>query len=225
MIVRVGQERTPIVVIDDFYPDPERLFQYGAQLDRYASRSDDSYPGCHAKSVEAYQRFLTLVAHGEIADVFSSTQAAVVSTTSRFSRVTTPESQLSVLQSLPHVDALIDTQVAVVHYLCKTEHGGTGFYRHQETGFERLNSTRLPQYQRSLKRAVMQGRIAGGRYLRGSGQGFEQIHAIEAVWNRAIFYPSNLLHSGQIDPERDIAKSSEVGRLTLTSQINFDASN
>ncbi len=213
----IGQNQTPVVVVDQFYPNVDRLVAFGARLEQYASDPDDNYPGAHADSPAGYSAFLCHAFQGRIAETYGLTDT--LTATSRFSRVTTQECDLSLLQSLPHVDAFDGHKIAVVHYLCSEMHGGTGFYRNEETGFENITLDHAAQYQRSIKRAAIQGRINGGAYLRGSGQGFEKIHEVQATWNRAVFYPSNLLHAGQINPATDVAGADDIGRLTLTSQI------
>jgi Family of unknown function (DUF6445) len=56
-------------------------------------------------------------------------------------------------------------------------------------------------------------------YMHGANQYFDQIANIGAVFNRLIIYPSNILHSGNINPDCILDADPRKGRLTLNTFI------
>ena len=50
---------------------------------------------------------------------------------------------------------------------------------------------------------------------------FEQIASLEAKPNRLIVYPSNALHSGNINPDLGLSSNPSTGRLTISSFLAF----
>ena len=122
---------------------------------------------------------------------------------------------------LPHFDTTHDNQIAVVHYLSSAEHGGTSFYQHRSSKFETITEQRLVSYGRQLKKEAMANQIhKAPSYMNGSNAMFERIHAVEAKINRAVIYPSNLLHSGDINPLHGLSSKPLNGRLTIGSLIS-----
>ena len=62
------------------------------------------------------------------------------------------------------------------------------------------------------------------RYCRGSDAHFELIHQVDYRPDRLLIYPGNLLHSGLIEPDRDLSADPARGRLTANLFLDFDAS-
>ena len=101
-------------------------------------------------------------------------------------------------------------------------HGGTAFYRHQYTGFERIDAARLPSYATLLKQQAMAARLhENPSYISGDTELFQQIAKVEARVNRAIIYPGNLLHSGDIRQIGANAADPAHGRLTISSFLQL----
>ena len=57
------------------------------------------------------------------------------------------------------------------------------------------------------------------RYMSASTNMFEQLYSVEALMNRAIIYPSNLLHSGNVNAALGLSSVPKKGRLTIGSFI------
>jgi hypothetical protein len=55
--------------------------------------------------------------------------------------------------------------------------------------------------------------------MRGSNALFEQLHSVDACMNRAVIYPSRILHSGDVNPLLGLSSDPKVGRLTIGSVI------
>ena len=150
--------------------------------------------------------------------VENATQAKTV--TSALAIADTPVQKLRPMQMVPHLDTPHNNQFAVVHYLCSAEHGGTSFYRHRKTSYEVITQARLFNYGTQLKKEAIASKLhESPRYMNGSDHMFEQIHLVEAKFNRAIIYPSNLLHSGNINLDMGLPGDPKVGRLTVGSFI------
>jgi hypothetical protein len=133
---------------------------------------------------------------------------------------TLPAEAANLAQRLPHIDTTQPSQLAILHYLCGPEHGGTAFYRHRATGFEAIDPNRGPAYFTALR-----GEIAGedgpDGYIVGSGDLFEQTAAVTPVFNRVIVYASNLLHAGVL-PARPLSLDPRLGRLTANTFFRFE---
>jgi hypothetical protein len=135
---------------------------------------------------------------------------------------TTPATQIRPIQMLPHIDATTPQQLAMVHYLCGPEQGGTSFYRHRETGFERIRAERLTGYSATLKAEAQAAQLhLQPGYIDGDTSLFQRIYQVDAKANRAIIYPGNLLHSGDIRPENGLSAEPRQGRLTISSFLQL----
>lgn len=227
-LLHVGHERTPILIIDDLVENPVKLIASATQLadknQPFHRQKSDYYPGIRKKAPQNYQGFLCqhlfqlLQSSSFLAGYGEQEFIGLDVIMSAFSIATTKPEALRPIQMLPHFDTLAAKQLAMVHYLCHESHGGTSIYRHKETGFERLTEQRHAQYRHILKRqAISENLHLNPKYIEGDTVLFERIFSVEAKMNRAIIYPSNVLHSGNIRPKLGLCSSPESGRLTLSS--------
>jgi hypothetical protein len=132
-----------------------------------------------------------------------------------YSVTTSNEADLLPIQCIPHFDQTNPNQWAGVHYLFEQNHGGTGFFRHKRSKFESVSQSRLKPYQRMLDDDAHIHGIPSRNYIQGSNELFEMIEHISAKFNRAIFYPANVLHTGLINPE--LIALGHLPRLTINS--------
>jgi hypothetical protein len=139
-----------------------------------------------------------------------------------FSLITIPEHQLSPAQCVPHYDSTGPWYLAILHYLNPGEFCATGLFRHRPTGFERISAERLDEFHRSSEAFVREHGDPPQKYINGSTEHFELYHQIEYRPNRLVAYPGNLLHSGLVDPERDIVADPRSGRLTANIFVDFE---
>ncbi|PCD04085.1 hypothetical protein COC42_07215 [Sphingomonas spermidinifaciens] len=214
---RIGREREPIAIADDFHPEPAAL-RTSAHAARFAP-ADRHYPGVRAPlGPETLLPVRELIA-AIFAELFGRRQTADVLDIG-FSIVATPPARLSLVQRLPHVDAVEPGRIAMVLYLFDEAEGGTAFYRHRATGFETLDPERSPAYFEALKVEV--ARDAPPAAYPGSLPQYEVVDRVPARFNRAVFYRSRLLHSGIVTPATPLVADPRAGRLTITGF--FDAS-
>lgn len=216
----IGAEQTPLLIIDDLLTDSNWLQQQALAGD-YQADSANFYPGIRCQTPALYQQLLPALLP-LLQRVYAPQVQQLRLLTSAFSLASTPAAQLKPIQMLPHFDTVEPLQLAMVHYLCDEFHGGTAFYRHQQTGFERIDAARLPSYATLLKQQAMAARLhENPRYIRGDTELFQQIAKVEARVNRAIIYPGNLLHSGDIRQVGAKAADPAYGRLTISSFLQL----
>ena len=220
-VLFVGQESTPIIILDNFISEPETLISLACDENPYQAQASDFYPGVRKASPMDYselicrQLFCLLKKTYQLKDV-----TAAKTILSAFSISTTPPNQLRPIQMLPHFDTAENNQFALVHYLCGAEHGGTSFYRHKKTSYERISEARFSTYTALLKQQAKAEKLhLNPSYIANDSSLFERIHVIEACKNRVVIYPSNLLHSGNIQPQQGLSAEPRKGRLTISSFI------
>ncbi|MGL6159933.1 DUF6445 family protein [Microbulbifer sp.] len=220
-VASLGGERRPLLVIDGLAAEPESLVEFAAGAPPFRARGGDYYPGVRKPLPQAYAEKLCEALDQVLREVFELPPGARAQPLlCALSIATTPPQQLRPIQRLPHFDTSDPNQLAVVHYLCPPQFGGTAFYRHRASGFEFIDSERLHGYAAQLKGQVMASPPAPG-YLDGDSELFEQIACIDARFNRALIYRGNQLHSGNIDPHCGLSADPRTGRLTATSFIRY----
>jgi len=219
----VGLETTPIIVIDNFVTEPDKLISLACDDKPFQTQPTDFYPGIR-KPVSAHYGVLICSQLFELLKNTYQLKGATAAKTilSAFSITTTPVDKLRPIQMLPHFDTTENNQFALVHYLCNGEHGGTGFFRHNATEYERITQPRFPQYVKLLKQqAKAENLHLKPAFITNDSSLFDRIHLVAAQSNRVVIYPSNLLHSGNIQPQQGLSKDPRKGRLTISSFISI----
>ena len=219
----IGRENIPLLIIDDFFENHHELIQNAGDGSLFVTDAKNFYPGKRKIAPTRYAEqicssylplFSSYFSNGQVQNAKSITSALAISDQK-------PQ-HLRPMQMLPHFDTTNINQLAVVHYLCDTEHGGTSFYRHRSSLFEAITAERLVGYAKQLKKEAMANQIhLTPCYMKGSNNMFEQIFSVEAKMNRAIIYPSNALHSGNINPALGLSSEPRKGRLTIGSFIEL----
>ncbi len=211
-----------MVVADRVLDNCGELEQYAAQHCEFHSVASDSYPGVKASAPEELSQTLLDTVMPELRSAYQIPDYLHPHCIEQsFSLVATPPEELHTLQRLPHFDSNQPRFFALLLYMSKRVFGGTGFFRHRPTGFERITSARLPTYIRSAQSFMREHGPPESRYVDGSDEHFEMIESVDHKRNRLLVYPGNLLHSGLIDPERDLDDSPETGRLTANVFVEF----
>lgn len=210
---RIGREQRPVMVIDDFVRDPDalRTAAVGGEFGPAAHH----YPGIRGELPGGYLDEQLPAIEAALSEVSGEAPRLEVIDAS-FSIVTTPRDRLSINQRLPHCDAYDARRIALVHYLTPDDSDGTGFFRHRSTGFETVDAVRSAIYADQVDAELRYGGAPPPDYWTGDGALFERIFAVEAKYNRAIVYPSFLLHSGLIGADASLSPDPAIGRLTVT---------
>jgi hypothetical protein len=211
----VGTEQTPVVVIDDVLMAPQALTDFALRHARFSGEGVQAYPGVRAQLPAEYAAALMPELRRIAAGAYPALGDCSLEIVQQlFSLVTRSPESLELLQRMPHFDSNSPFYFATVHYLNPGNFAGTGIFRHRPTGFESISRERYPLFVRAAKQHIEgQGALPAG-YIAASDDHFELIEEVEYRPNRLVMYPGYLLHSGLIDPSRDIATDPARGRLT-----------
>lgn len=208
----VGNTGSPIVVIDDVLSNVGDIARFGRNEAVFADPDVSSYPGLNANVPNTLPTPLLTALRPILARAFGVPTTSPISGAGYFGLVTRKPEELDVIQVVPHVDAVGPRCLASLIYLCEPEHGGTAFFRHRQTGFERLTGDNIDAYNVARRAETEKG--GGQSYIVGDNSLFERIGGVDARFNRLVIYNGNLLHSGQVNPER-LSTDPKLGRLTL----------
>ncbi|HWU49059.1 MAG TPA: DUF6445 family protein [Asticcacaulis sp.] len=214
---KVGLEQTPVVVIDNFVADPDRLIDLAVDMAPFPSQSGHYYPGRRRRITPQdgesfdYVRAVCQSLAPVMDKVYGVSRYDILD--AGFSLVTTPPDALAPLQTIPHFDHHEADGFAILHYLSKRPGGGTAFYRHETSGFETLSEDRLDAYAQARQRDLESMGVPQG-YHRGDRNGFVELASVEARYNRAVIYPGSLLHSAFLPDNFNFSPDPRLGRLT-----------
>ena len=218
----VGNDRAPVLIVDDLLADPQALVEHAHSGAAFRKEDKDFYPGLRSALSMAYAENIHRHLHALLLETFYKSQPADIDALSCLLSLTMTRAQdLRPIQTVPHFDSFDSRQIAAVHYLCDEQFGGTAFYRHRSSGYESLDAQRIAHYAPQLKREVMQAAAQSPSrslaYIHGDTALFACTGRVQARFNRAIFYRSNLLHSGDIAPGRVLPADPRTGRLTANT--------
>lgn len=214
----VGNESVPVLVADNALDDPNLLRDMAASVE-YSGNSG-FFPGVRALAPADYQRVLLSLIKDEGIGHFYEGERKLSLSMCHFSLVTKRPEELNMLQRIPHFDSLDSFGLASVHYLFLGKYGGTAFYRHRRTGYERIDEKRSKTYFQSLESENGGPNMPGAQYINGDTPLFEQIEKCGGMYNRIVIYPRNLLHSGCIEAGFIPDNNPRTGRLSINSFID-----
>lgn len=215
---QIGREQQPLLVVDDFIPQPEQLIEY-ALTQGQVTQAAGLYPGLRSPAPPAFGAYLLKQLAQPLQNCFGISPAALQQVNSYFSLVCTPASQLSPMQSIPHFDRPCPNELAAIYYLCEEQQGGTSFYRHRSTGFEHIVPDRQADYQSALQTDFQRHGLPTG-YICGNSALFEVIATVPARFNRLVLYRCSSLHSGDIGPDYQYDLNPTTGRFTIASFLS-----
>lgn len=222
--VTVGSEQTPVHVVDGLLVDLDPIIHQACTSADFRPEDRTKYPGVRAELPSDYARAVLSYIAPTLRDLYRVPSGLrPMLKAGYFSLVSRTAEQLSPLQCMPHFDSHEPHYIAVMHYLNPGDFGGTSFYRHRPTGYENITAARRVGFIQSAQHylATHGGRPAQ-RYIDGSDDHFERLESLPYRQNRLLVYPGTLLHSGNIDPTRDISQDPRTGRLTANLFINFE---
>lgn len=211
-VERIGREGEPLVIIDNFTGQPERLRAMGMAAQYHPAGVD--YPGRRALADPSYldlRRDLMMQIMARVFGLGRSIQCEIAA----FSLVTLAPDELSPRQRIPHHDHSDAGRVAIMHYLDGPESGGTAFYRHRRTGFEAITPEREVAYAAALMADLHEFGPPPSGYPFGDSDAYEQIGGVEARVDRLALYRGRQLHSGIIPDPARLSDDPAQGRLTI----------
>lgn len=213
----VGQERAPLMVIDNALADADALVEMAAG--KPYGDVTSYYPGVRAKVPLSFQRYVLDDLRQEFVSMFGLNGGSLRFTACHFSLVTTPAAQLGYMQRIPHIDSVSSNELAFVLYLFKADHGGTAFYRHRKSGYEVVDQTRIAEYTRLVEAEREEVLRSPPAYINGSNDFYELVGRQDGVFNRMLAYRRTSLHSGDIRPDFVPLTDPRRGRLSVNGFI------
>lgn len=213
----IGREGAPLLVVDNLVGNPADLVELAAT--KTYAMSPNFYPGLRAKAPLTYQRHILETLRPAIDTAFGLAGKTLRFSECNFSLVTTPAEKLAYPQRIPHMDSLLNDELAMVHYLFRTNHGGTAFYRHRATGFEYVDEGRQPVYLGHIEREEHGPDAAPAAYINGDTPLYERIGAQDGFFNRLLMYRRTSLHSACIAPGFIPDPNPRTGRLSINGFI------
>lgn len=214
-IDHIGNQRAPVVIVEDAWPDPESLVASAVARTDYSLRSL-YYPGVRSSAPPEYAHSITQVLREIIASTFGL-QGELSITDSTFSLVATPPDRLVGFQRVPHFDSTDPNRLAVLHYLCGPDRGGTAFYRHRATGTEVVTEDVREGYIRAVNAEAKSLGMPPARFIDEDTAQFERIAKYECTFNRVLVYRGNSLHSVTTPPGFIPTADPRIGRLTVNT--------
>jgi hypothetical protein len=214
-IDQIGATGSPVVVIENAWPDPRSLVDVANGRTDFSARSL-YYPGVRSSAPADYAHAMV----NQISDIIRSTfgiKGALTITDSTFSLVATPLERLVGFQRVPHFDSTDPNRLAVLHYLCGPEFGGTAFYRHRSTGTEVVTESAREEYIRAVNAEVKSCGMPPPGFIDGDTDIFERIARYECRFNRVLVYRGHLLHSVNIPKAFVPTADPRAGRLTVNT--------
>jgi hypothetical protein len=220
-ILMPGLERTPVIVMDNLATDLQPLLET-AQQQEFTSPAQAAYPGVRAPLPHEYTKTLLQAIYSLITDLYKIPKHLQLYPQNQYySLVSTAPEELARLQRVPHFDSLSPYYFAIMHYLAPGPRGGTGFFRHEPSGFENINASRFETFKASAEAYMAEHGEPPPRYQTESDQHFAVTETVSYQQNRLMIYPGTLLHSGLIEPDTDIDANPQTGRLTANLFIEF----
>ncbi|MBV8469008.1 MAG: hypothetical protein JOY60_03985 [Burkholderiaceae bacterium] len=220
--IQVGAHQ--IVFIDDFMADPQALVEAACRSEFKPEPGVDAkkgYPGIRAPAPADYSAHLLELAEPLIKINFGVPEDLDIrKSPCSFSLTTTAPQDLGPLQRTPHFDASTPHHMAALLYLCGEEHGGTGFYRHNSTGLQRITAESRERYL-DVYYEEINARPPPLQYFSMSDEQFSCLGVMPARFNRLVVYPGSLLHSACVNPARSICGDPRQGRLTVSTFFDF----
>jgi Family of unknown function (DUF6445) len=219
--VLIGEERQPVVVIDNFLSAPQLLVDDAVAHGAFDAVSDAFYPGSRAPAPAIYCFALRAFLAPIIEQAFGLQSTRITGELSHYSLVMTPPERLQIVQRMPHFDNTNPKQLALLHYLCAPEQGGTSFYRHRRTRFEYIDEARVAAYKLALSADLAMLGAPLAKYICGDDALFERTASFDAVFNRVLIYRSINLHSADIAAAFNFDAHPRTGRLTANTFFYF----
>ena len=211
----IGKHKTPVIIIDDYAVNPDEIAVEAATQGGFSPDNVTNYPGVRSPISKAlvvgYLKPLMPLLYRIYKFPKSLTPAPK---DNYFSLITKQPSELSALQTWPHFDTPDPNLLAVIHYLDKGSHGGTGFFRHNKSNLEHVDETSIDDYYKYADDYFQSIKANAYAYCTEQHSEFTCYKKIEYKPNRLIIFPGQLLHSTLVDSDTKVDQNLSSGRLT-----------
>ena len=214
---RVGREEQPVLILDNAMARPDNMAEIARRVP-FQPPARSMYPGVTAPLPPIYFRELMKAVRPHLPGVFGIGPDVELSAHGFFALATLPPEVLHPMQKIPHQDAADPMRLGMVHYFCRGEQGGPGFFRHTATGFETVDADRREVF---APIAVDELKAQNGHampHVTERTPNYEMTGFAEAAFNRLIVYRANLLHAGLLEGSM-LSADPDTGRLTANSFV------
>ena len=213
--LKIGREQTRVLLIDDVFQDL-RAVQALAAAQPFCPENATYYPGVRAPCPEILRDAMLSISSGIIQQAYQLPAHATLSDLgSWLSLAATRPQALHPLQCVPHFDSQHSTDFAIMLYASDKTYQGTGFYRHNPTGYENITRSRWPVFEQARKTFEATYGPRQQQYFADSNAEYSLMGKIDYRPNRMLVYPGTLLHTGLIDSTSDLSSDPRSGRLTV----------
>lgn len=212
----IGAEKHPLMIVDHVLDDPQSMIDAACAATFYVPKHTH-YPGVNAPLPVAYYQTVVTALRGPIEAAFGLSRATYLKYFGFYALATTGCDAAAPIQKIPHHDSPDPNRLAMVHYLCHGP-GGTGFFRHKQTGFESVDLGRQGRYVTAATRELAEMGSTAATYAGPDTPNYELIGQADLVFNRLIVYRSHVLHSALLGSAAGSADPAK-GRLTANGFI------
>ncbi|MBP2158083.1 MULTISPECIES: DUF6445 family protein [Asticcacaulis] len=211
----IGAEQNPLLIIDDVLEDPEAMVDAAVNAS-WAPPNGTFYPGVNADLPVGYLRTLLPVLKPSFERAFGLRQDQALIAYGFYALATWGFERFQPLQRIPHFDQPNPMSLAMVHYLCRNQPGGTAFFRHRLSGYESIDNRRRDGYMQAVAQEIDRDgeRLTG--FAGPDTPNYEMIDSVELRFNRLVIYRSNVLHCALFDGTA-LSDDPRTGRLTANS--------
>ena len=212
---RVGRDAVPVLVIDDLCLDPDDLVAAAAAAG-WAPPDGTFYPGLNAPLPPDYLPEIYAGLSRSLVRAFGEAFTGAMSAHGFFALATWRLESFGPWQRIPHYDQPHPAHLAMVHYLGKGQGGGTGFFRHDATGYEWIDAGRREGYLSGVTDWIGRQGDQLSTHAGPETPGYTMTDQVDFAFNRAVIYPSYALHCALFDGAR-LGADPRAGRLTANS--------
>ncbi len=218
----LGHSGEPLLIIDDFLTNPDAVVAAASASKDWRNLAPGGYPGRRAPLPRDYATSVLRRVDEPIRRKLFSTRMKLDKFECSFSMVTQAPTELQQQQRIPHIDVATPTKVAVLHYLCNEQFGGTAFFRQENTGLEQIGPEQKTEYLAARSKDIAK-LSADNTYPDGATPGYVQTAQTEVKFNRLVMYRSFTLHSGIINDPDLLTTDPRSGRLTANFFVDYVA--
>ena len=218
----IGEHKTPVIIIDDYADNLDELIDHVVKNNDFRPDEITNYPGIRSAIPKALVvDYLKPLMQG-LYRIYNLADSLTPNPKDNyFSLITKQASELTTLQTWPHFDTPNPNLIAVIHYLGKGSHGGTGFFKHNKSGLERINQKSKHDYLQYAHKYFQSVNESVYGYCNEYHSEFSCYKKIAYKSNRLIVFPGQLLHSTLVKFPTDVNSSPQHGRLTANMFIEF----
>lgn len=209
--------RNACYVIDDALREPQRWVEYAAaHAAQFVESPRNAYPGPELRMPDAISAQLDAYFAAHVRGRLGARRTLRMY--SRLALATRAPETLHPRQWLCHIDRLEaepgqSIAASVLYLFGDAALGGTSFYLPKRP---LAQIAQLVQDSGAMDAAAFSAkyRLQPG-YMAASNDWFHQVLTVPARWNRLIFYPGTVFHSGQMPAPERLSADPRTGRLTL----------